>query len=151
MLYYTKCLKYKYLTRALLFSGGVDVYTTITAVTDHVIPSSSPDDVEFSCEVAGDADYSPLWVLSGRQLPSTSPGRFIIADSGDGLSSTLTVTAEGRRSVDLDLITVACHADNSNNEFRIVEGLQILYIVLFGKTMTICSYIQLGAFTGVTH
>ena len=101
-------------------------------MTALVLPSLSPDDVVLSCEVVGE-DYSPLWELSGRQIPSTISDRFIVQDSPDGRSSTLTVTETGRRTIGLELITVECHADNTD-AFRLVKGDQILHIVQFGKT-----------------
>ena len=109
------------------------VSSSITPLTDLLIPSSSPNDVVVSCQIeGGDTDYTTLWELSGRQLSSNVSGRFIINDSADGRSSTLTVTESGRRFIGLELISVECHADNTPT-FRVVEGKQVLHIVQFGK------------------
>ena len=117
--------------------------SSITALTSLLIPYTAPSDVVISCQIAGgDSDYTTLWELSGRQLSSSLSDRFIINDSPDGRSSTLTVTESGRRLIDLELISVQCHANNSP-AFRVVEGKQVLHIVQFSKSIFIFLYCKL--------
>lgn len=108
--------------------------TRLSAVTELVIPVTSDEDVEFTCEVLGsEADgYSPLWEISGRQIRSTSSDRFIIQTPSDNRSSNLTVTQQGRDFVGLSEISVECHADNPN-KFRLVRGKETLSIIQFGE------------------
>ena len=107
--------------------------SSITASTDLLVPYTSSNDVVLLCEIfSSDPNYTPLWELSGRQISSTVSDRFIISSSADGRSSTLNVTKNGRDFIDLELISVQCHADNPIT-FRVVEGKQVLHIVQFGK------------------
>jgi hypothetical protein len=110
----------------------VDVSTSLSAETELVIPASSEDSVEFTCEVTGAAveGYSPLWEISGRQIPSTHEDNFIITTCPENRSSNLTVTQQGRQFVGLKEISVECHADNPA-KFRLVRGKETLFIIQF--------------------
>jgi hypothetical protein len=110
----------------------MDVSTSLSAETELVIPASSEDSVEFTCEVTGTAveGYSPLWEISGRQIPSTSENNFIITTTPEKRSSNLTVTQQGRQFVGLQEISVECHADNPV-KFRLVRGKETLFIIQF--------------------
>ena len=108
--------------------------TSLSAETELVIPASSEDSVEFTCEVTGAAveGYSPLWEISGRQIPSTHEDNFIITTCPENRSSNLTVTQQGRQFVGLKEISVECHADNPA-KFRLVRGKETLFIIQFGE------------------
>ena len=112
----------------------MDVSTSLSAETELVIPASSEDSVAFTCEVTGAVveGYSPLWEISGRQIPSTSENNFIITTTSENRFSNLTVTQQGRQFVGLQEISVECHADNPA-KFRLVRGKETLFIVQFGE------------------
>ena len=115
--------------------------TNISALTTVYTPYSSPNNVTFLCEVVGSAMFTPLWELSGLQIRTSNPSEgYIIEDSPDALSSTLTVTEQGREFIGLEVISVECHAHHTS-QFRLVKGQQILYIVQFGRYIHTCNCI----------
>ena len=116
------------------FTGCVEVFSSISPSTNVFIPYASTDDVVFTCTVAGADGYSVLWQLSGLQIHTTNMNRYIIQPSDDNRVSNLTVTQEGRRYIDLEVISVECHADK-DDAFGLILGKQIFYIVQFGKAI----------------
>lgn len=110
--------------------------TSFSALTSTIIPYSSTNNVTFTCDIIGSDMYTPLWVLSGLQIPRSDINNgFIIEYSSNELSSNLTITMQGRMSIDLEVISIQCDADHMSL-FRLVKGQQIIYIIQFGKNHT---------------
>ena len=106
--------------------GGVEVFSTVSPMSNTSIPYVSPDEVVYSCQIEG--DYTVLWELSGLQIFSNLTG-ITVVDSEAGRSSILTVTQQGREVIDQNPISVECRPSKLRSS---IDGKLIYYINQFG-------------------
>ena len=108
---------------------------TVLPAYDTLVAIGSPDNVTYNCRANADDTF---WELNGRQIQGEvtkamyrNAHIFIEDQSGGNVSSTLTVTLEGREVLGRDPVPVLCYA-LSEAEFYASPG-KTFYIIQFGE------------------
>ena len=110
---------------------------TIIPESDALVAIGCLENVTYNCRADEDDIF---WELNGRQIEGEmaitryrNANIFVEDQSGGDMSSTLTVTLEGRQVLGSDPVPVLCYAF-SDAEFNATPG-KMFYIIQFGEVV----------------